>query len=101
MDLAGDRCKVEEYTAIAPNDAQREQKLQLKKDSTVNIKFRTMKQVGKIGILLPPFFLLFSSSFLFCRLSQSNFDRLFLVSEIPCSRDSPHVPDGRHQRGSV
>lgn len=44
--LTGDSCKVEEYTAIAANDQEKDKKLQLKKDSTVNVKFKTVKAVS-------------------------------------------------------
>lgn len=48
--LAGNRCKVEEYTAVASNNDKREQKLQLKKDSTINVKFKTVKAVSYLII---------------------------------------------------
>ena len=46
--LTGDSCKVEEYTAVAANDLEKDKKLQLKKDSTVNVKFRSVKSVGPV-----------------------------------------------------
>ena len=45
VSLAGDTCKVEEYTAVAANDPEKDKKLQLKKDSTINVKFRSVKAV--------------------------------------------------------